>query len=503
MPHMDLLARFQQTVRGMGILQVGDPVVIGVSGGPDSLALLHLFARSRETLGVSPYALHVNHLIRGVEAEADARFVRETAQAWGVPVETAQVDVLALARKHRLSIEEAARQARYTLLSRMATEVGSQVIAVGHNADDQAETVLMHLLRGSGLAGLRGMLPVTPLSAYHLLSSGNAGATPESPAQPLQLIRPLLGVPRAEIDAYCATQGLQPRLDHTNLDITLFRNRLRREVIPLLESLIPGLRERLGRTASVLAADYALLYHQVEAAWAASVIEESDRRLQFNLGRWRALPLALQRAMIRKAVCHLKPDLRDINFKHVEAAVDIAQRGHTGAQSTLPGGVMLIVDYDRLAIVTADQPPAPPDWPLLTPNTSIEISGLGVYPLPASEWSFNLTVYGGPRQGEGWHKLLADPWCAPLDIAGEREHQSLQIRTRRPGDRFYPQGAGGSQKIADFMVNAKIPVAWRDSLPLLVVGDAIAWLCGWRVDERFVAKADAGRIWLARFSKRG
>ncbi len=490
---MDLLPGFIRTLTEMGIGQPGgsEPgkVVVGVSGGVDSLVLMHLFARARGRLPLAPYVLHLDHRIRGSEAAADARFVASTAAEWGIPCRVEQADVPRLAAERKLSLEEAARQARYTALGQHAIRSGARRIAVAHNADDQAETVLMHLLRGAGLAGLRGMLPVTPLSDYHLLEPVGAS---------LLLIRPLLEVPRADIWAYSTAHHLEPRFDRSNLDTTYFRNQLRHELIPMLERLNPNVRANLNRTASVLAADYEVLEAQAGAAWQAVVVEVSGERVCMDRTRWRGLPLALQRATIRRAAWHLRRHLRDVSFQHVEDAVRVAQRGETGAQATLPGGLHLCVDYDWLVIKGVRQRPPAPDWPLLEPGTAVELGGPGVYPLPRSGWQFALHPYAGPRSGPEWQMLLDDPWSAPLDA--DRLQRPLMLRTRQPGDRFAPMGVGGTQKVSTFMINEKIPAAWRDRLPLLVAGGQIAWVCGWRVDERFAVRPGTGSVWAARFS---
>lgn len=487
---MDLLTEFERTLHTWGVLRRGDKVVVGVSGGPDSLALLHLFMRASASLGIHPHAIHVNHRIRGEDADADARFVAEIAAGWDIPCHVVQMDVPALAAERRLSLEEAARQARYTALAQQATALGARLIAVGHNADDQAETVLMHLLRGAGLAGLRGMLPVTNLGEYHLLEPLEAT---------LLLIRPLLNVPRAAIEAYCAEWGLTPHFDRSNLDTTYFRNRLRHEVMPLLERINPNIRAMLIRTAAVLAADYEVLQAQANAAWEQVTREASGARICLDLRGWRALPLALQRATIRRATWQLRPHLRDVSYQHVENAIHVAQRGETGAQATLPAGLMLRVDYDALTIMPVGGRLPPPDWPLLAPGSALSLSGPGEYPLPDSAWRFSLQEYDGPRSGPVWERLLADPWAVPL--AAEALREPLALRTRRAGDRFRPSGVGGTQKVSTFMINEKIPALWRDCLPLLTAGEAIVWVCGWRVDERFVVRSETRRVWLARFER--
>jgi tRNA(Ile)-lysidine synthase len=485
---MDLLPGFQKALKALDILRAGDAVVIGVSGGPDSLTLLHLFMRSRETSGWRPYVLHLNHQIRGSEAEADARFVASIAAEWGIPCRIEQANVPAIAAKSKLSLEEAARQARYAALAQEAERVGASVIAVGHNADDQAETVLMHLLRGSGSAGLRGMLPLTVLSE----AQGTA---------PLYLIRPLLGITRAAIEAYCMEQGLSPRIDRSNLDTTYLRNRLRHEIIPLLKTTSPNLITLLGHTASVIASEYEVVQAQAEEAWRSIVREESDRRVCLALEEWRRLPLALQRATIRRAVGLLRVHLRDISYTHIEEAVRVGQTGQTSMRVTLPGGLILCIEYDGLVIASVDTYPPRPDWPLIEPGTSIAIAGSGDYELPETSWYFSLYPYNGDRSGQSWEALLANVWATPLDAEALTSSGPMLIRTRRAGDRFWPQGAKGTQKLSDFMINAKIPALWRNQLPLLTAGDQIVWVCGWCVDERFIVRPQTQHIWVARLEK--
>jgi tRNA(Ile)-lysidine synthase len=340
------------------------------------------------------------------------------------------------------------------------------------------------------------MLPVTPLSDF-LPEDSSLAVGEESGVK--FLLRPLLAIPRADIEAYCAAQKLTPRVDHTNFDTTYFRNRLRREVLPLLETLTPGLRGRLAHTASVIAADYDQMQRDLEAAWPEISIEETSRRVELDLAKWRAWPLALRRAAIRRAMTHLRAGLRNVGFVHVEDALKVAQTGSTGAQATLPDGLLLRVDYGSLIIGAASDRPPAPDWPLLEPGADIALAAPAQIAL-ASGWRFGLSVYDGPRVGPGWDALLADPWCAALRLPSARM-AGLRLRTRRRGDRFQPQGLAGSQKVNEFMINARIPAAWRDQLPMFVVGDQIAWLCGWRVDERFAARLEAKEVWLARFEK--
>ena len=491
----------------------GETVVVGVSGGPDSLCLLHALNALRDDLGIGLHVATLDHMLRPESAD-DAAFVAETARAWNLRVTVGRADVPALEAGLRLGVEETARQARYTFLAWVARDVGARRIAVAHNADDQSETVLMHFLRGSGLAGLRGMRPIIPLSDYHLLPDTALGGrlsfldAPGSCAQPsppgdenrvpgielpsFQLIRPLLTTTRAGIEAYCAAHGLLPRFDRSNLDTTYFRNRLRHEAIPYLETLNPNLRALLRHTAEVAAADYDALRAQFETAWAQVCRSQSETSIVFDRAGWRALPLSAQRATVREAAYRLNPALRDVSFVHVEDAVHVARDGSTGAQATLPGGVTLRVDYETLALTVAATNPHPPPWPVLWTRDEIPVT-TGSVALPDSRWRFTLAPGAGSIA-----PVLRETWRAALAIP---EGARLALRTRRPGDRFAPQGmAGHTQKLADFMINARIPARWRDHIPLLTVNERIAWVAGWRVSHHFAVADDADSYFVASFT---
>jgi tRNA(Ile)-lysidine synthase len=215
----DVLRQVRQAVRTHDLIPPGEDVVVGVSGGPDSLCLLHALYQLRETMDLDLHVAHLDHAARGAASEQDAQFVQSVAEAWGLPVTVERRDIPALADEHGLAFEETARRVRYAFMDRVAQRVGASRIAVGHNADDQAETVLMHIVRGSGLSGLRGMLPLTPLRSYRLLGpfeegpqpgrgtngQGNANGLGEAreAGSTSCLIRPLLGVSRRDIEDYC------------------------------------------------------------------------------------------------------------------------------------------------------------------------------------------------------------------------------------------------------------------------------------------------------------
>ncbi|HSJ57439.1 MAG TPA: tRNA lysidine(34) synthetase TilS, partial [Anaerolineae bacterium] len=505
-----VLSRVRAEIEAHHLLAPGDAVVIGVSGGPDSLCLLHVLRTLGPELDLTLHAAHLHHGLRGADADADAAFVQAIAAEWSLPVTVGRSDVTALARGEQLAIEEAARRARYAFLRSVALDAGAHTIAVGHNADDQAETVLMHFIRGSGLAGLRGMLPLTPLTDYRLAESTKAEGTRhpiyQSTNPPISLIRPLLTIPRADILAHIAAHDLHPRFDRSNLDTTYFRNWLRLEVIPLLEEHNPGVKEVIRRTADVVADDYALIRSLLEETWPRVVVEESlppegeeaGGRIVFDLGPWRALPVALQRSTLRQAVHLLRRSLRNINFVHIEDAAAIARAGTTGDQSTLPRGLVLTVGYDTLTVADAGAQPALPDWPLLPAGAGpLPVAVPGVTALPGGEWLLHARLVDRDALPPGW-EANADPWLAFLDAdaAGSAPH----LRTRRPGDRFRPLGMGDhTVKLADFLTNEKVPQAVRGHVPLLAGEGGILWVCGVRVAEGARVRDDTRRALILRF----
>ncbi|RMF04864.1 MAG: tRNA lysidine(34) synthetase TilS [Chloroflexi bacterium] len=476
--------------RKHGLLRQNDSVVVGVSGGADSLCLLHLLVNLQSALNLRLTVAHLNHQLRPVHANADAQFVAQLAQKWNLPLEQERQNVAELAAGRKQSVEEAARQARYAFLWRVAHRVGAAKIAVGHNADDQVETVLMHFLRGSGLHGLRGMLPAVPVSGLRLHPDDIAGL-PLEPSP--QIIRPLLDISRADIEEYCQTHHLFPRQDYTNQDTTYFRNRLRHELLPQLESYNPNIRQVIRRTARVVAADVQLLKAQLDAVWPEVARTETTQQIVFDRERWLALPLALKRATIRRAVNQLRHSLRDIGFEHVETAVSVAELGQTGAQATLPAGLRLVVSYNQLVVAPVDSAAPPPDTePWLAAGSSILLAVPGVTPLPGSPWRLAATLL--PAEDADWANIQhAGRWEAYLDadVAGE----PLTLRTRQPGDVFCPLGmAGHRQKLNEFMINQKIPAHRRPHIPLLAAGKQVLWVCGFRPDERAQIKSNTKQV---------
>jgi len=488
---VDLLPDVEAYIARYQLLEPGARVVVGVSGGPDSVALFDLLRRLALSWNFKLHVAHLHHGIRGADADADAAFVSTLAERWGVPCTVERLDLPEIAAQMQVALEEAARRVRYAFLARVAQQAGTDTIAVAHNADDQSETVLMHLLRGAGPAGLRGMLPATPLQDYGLLPLET------EPAPEMRLVRPLLATPRSEIEAYCAAQGLETRLDRSNLDTTFFRNYLRHEVLPYLAKSNPQISERLRHLAEVVRADYALLEDLVDQAWETVLVEAYADAFVFDLACWRSQPLAVRRALIRRATYSLRHTLRDVDFVHVEQAAGVMQEGTTGAQATLPMGMVAEVGYTTLTIADAEALHLPQARPWLSAGAVIPLNIPGKTPLPGA-WTLSVDAF------EDWK--LADIVKNPDPLTVWMDARALRgdvvLRTRRPGDRFQPQGLNGATvKLSDFLVNAKCPSAWRDALPLLEADGTLLWVAGMRLSEAALIQEDTRQVLRFKFSR--
>jgi len=311
-----VLHRVRATVRRYGMLSGGEVVVVAVSGGPDSMALLHILRRLQQEFRLRMHVVHVNHGLHRAAA-AHAAFVARTARAWGLPVTVRRVNARAVARRHRMTLEEAARRVRYDALEKLAGRLGASHIAVGHTADDQVETLLLWLLRGASSDGLAGMPAVRPL--------GRA-----------RVIRPLIDLWRAEVLAYLASERVPFRVDPTNRLSRPLRNRIRRDLLPHLEGYNPGIKAVLRRLADQVADDAAWLGRQAAEAY-ARVVGRGRGGITVDVAGFRALPASLQRRVAHLAVAAAGGNMRALAFVHIERLREMASRDRPGEQADLPG----------------------------------------------------------------------------------------------------------------------------------------------------------------------
>jgi tRNA(Ile)-lysidine synthase len=482
---MSLLAESIATdARQAGLLAVllEAPLVIGVSGGADSLALLSVLRELRGAGAAGTlHVAHLDHGFRGAESAADARYVEALAQQWGLTCTVAQFDVPAYAAARKLSPEDAARRARYAFLAGVAQEQGGTV-AVAHNADDQAETVLMHLLRGSGVSGLAGMraLSELPVDAGDLeLADLVRGATPAT----VRVCRPLLGVTRAEIEAHCRDEGLAPRHDSSNLDPAYRRNFVRHNILPPLEAASPHLKRHLAHLASIAAAEDDVLQSITAQEWdRLGVRIEAGVRVVVPIEAIARLPLGIARRLVRLMLQTVAGHAEGFDFRQIETALQVLS-GVDGSPPAvdLPGGLRARRVGDageverRAAGQVAPRLAGVVDRPLVLAGTSVPLE-VGSTLALGNGWRVmaRVTGPGEPVRPRGDYLAMFDLDALPAGA-------EFVLRTRAPGDTIKPLGLGGRKKLQDVLVDAKIPREVRDHLPVValsVPGAEVLWVPG-------------------------
>jgi tRNA(Ile)-lysidine synthase len=441
-----LLQRVQQIIQDYRMLEPGHTVLVAVSGGADSMALLHTLWRLREPLALQLCVAHLNHQMRP-NASDDANFVETVARNLGIRYICDTRDVATYRRQHKVSPEDAARRLRYAFLQATAIQVGANRIAIGHTADDQAETVLLHLLRGSGLRGLCGIPPVR-------------GA----------IVRPLIHVSRTDILDYLQTHRLLFREDSSNAQRRFTRNRLRLDILPALrQHFNPRLSHTLGRTAQLLAEDEAALQAMANQHFLAACLPTTSGATSLQIAVLTSLPLALQRRVLRQALTEVMGDLHGITATHIASIVAL-MRSRAGTQRlTLPRRVVVERRYD-VVLIHRQAPTAGVhvDVPLPVPGVC-RVEALGV----------TITSEHLPRQA------VAGPFPSGevTWLDAESVGQDVHVRTRRSGDRLHPLGSVYAKKLKTFLIDAKIPQVLRDRLPLVVTSRGIAWVAGVRPAE--------------------
>jgi tRNA(Ile)-lysidine synthase len=445
-------------------------LVVAVSGGPDSLALFDALYALRVELGLRLHGAHLDHGLRGAASRADAEFVKGFFEQRAVPYTMDRADVPALRRRRRLSVEEAAREARYGFLGRVAKKAGADAIALGHTATDQAETVLLNIVRGSGLTGLRGMEAVSQRRLT---------------GRDVTLFRPLLAVSREDTVAYCAALGLEPRADETNLSADFARGRVRNEVMPVLRKLNPAVQEALVRLSANGSRDLGYVAEQAAKAW-GEVAAVRSGAVEVDRKGFAALPEAIQGHVLRRAVLEAKGDLEQVEQNHIEGMARI-MRGRAGRSLDLPGGLRFTVGYSTATLNRGQAgrsrlPSLPGEHPLSVP---------GMTELPGWRFTARVKLVGGgarpePKRGED------PPNGLVARLSPDLAKGPLWVRARKDGDRFQPLGMREAQKLQDFMVNAKVPREQRGRIPLVVAPQGIAWVVGWRIAE-WAKVPDGGR----------
>ena len=458
----DLVARVTAFVRRHALFRPGESTLVGVSGGPDSVCL-SLILQEISSSGALPLRIrlaHLNHCLRGAEADADEEFCRRFAAERGVELAVGRVRVQEEARRGE-SLEQAARRVRYRFLAQAARDAGIGTIAVGHHADDAAETVAMRLLRGCGLWGLAAMAPARPV---------------EATAPTTRIVRPLLETGKAELLDFLSDRGQPFRLDSSNLGRGFLRNRIRHDLLPALQRNCPGFTPATLCTLNKLALDVnALLNALLDARWTDLCAYCDATAVGLDMERYRDLPAALRKLAVRRALglLHSESDGRPgLTRREYNSIADLTGRP-VGDALCLSGGFTARREHGLIHISR----PAPAGG---IPETNLPVPGsvcIGQPPL-----RITAEVISNPPAGPALRQRRADEAFLSLDAL----RLPLKVRSRRPGDRLRPLGAPGHRKLKDFFIDRKVPRHERDRTPLVVdAAGQIVWVVGHEIGEPF------------------
>ncbi|MDF0667300.1 MAG: tRNA lysidine(34) synthetase TilS [Nitrospira sp.] len=462
-----LLHRVVRTVRSRSLLLCGQHIVVAVSGGADSVALLSILHRLRSSWKLTLSAVHCNYGLRGDESEGDQQFVEAYCRELGVPLHVRRVGFQVGTRKASLQAE--ARDLRYRVMQEVAERCGADRIAVGHTADDQAETVLLWMLRGAGLTGLSGM----PAFRNN------------------KVIRPLYDTKRQEILTYLRTAGLSFREDSSNFQPRYLRNRVRSEVIPILNRLVPSSVDALCRLADICREDDHYLDQQVAILSSSASAVERGSTGDWSIDRMFLLdlPHALQRRCIRNLFRQHDDRFHSPSIRTVDRIIRLASKRESGSSLDVKGGLVVVGDRHLRFVPFPARESSHAGPPYRRCQALFSVPGEVIWPgtrqrLQVQQQSRN-QLGVGPL---GKDRILVD---------ADRVSQPLMVRNWLPGDRFHPSGMGGhSKKLQDVFTDLKIPIAARSLIPLVVAPEGILWVVGYRQDGRWIPTAATERCLL-------
>ncbi|NMB97714.1 MAG: tRNA lysidine(34) synthetase TilS [Clostridiaceae bacterium] len=499
-----MLDRVRRTIAEYKLIEKGDNILVGVSGGADSICLLHILDYLSDEMGIKIYVVHINHLLRGDESNADEEYVKQLCDALGVKLFSISVNVKELAEKTNSSIEEAAREARYKEFQHLAQEIGNCKIAVAHNKNDQAETVIMNIIRGTGFDGIKGIDYVR----------GN-------------IIRPLLNIDRKEIEEYCRQHNLKPRTDSTNLLNIYTRNKIRLDVIPFINANFnTNIVENITRMTELVRDDLSYLKSVSEKAYKKCLLKpdliksdpyaysayssygednESYNSILLDINKLKGLHKAILKRVLRIAVENVKGNIKDVESVHINKLISLCSDGRTGAEIHLPANIRAARSYDALKIylhnkydeynkAVKNNKYNETDKNKINECKSNQSNKTALYkvniPGVTQIDALNIELKGTILNKESFdiemfRKLGYNSLIQFFDYEKIIEGQEVILRNRQKGDLIKPLKSKGTKKLKEYMIDNKISRDIRDNIMLLAKGSEIIWIVGYRISDKF------------------
>lgn len=455
---LDLEDRVLLTVKKGNLIKKGDNVLIGLSGGPDSMVLLYLLLEIQNEIPFLIYIAHVNHGVRGKEADRDEEFVERLATNLEIPYYTTKIDMEGYAKKHKMSSEDAGRILRYGFFRKVLVNIGGGKIAVAHNKNDQAETLLMRFLRGTGIDGLRGM---------------------EHSAE--DIIRPLLDISRTEIENYIEENCIDTRLDKTNLVPIYNRNKIRLEAIPYIEeNFNPNIIDTLWRTSSIMAVDSSFLNEYTLIKYKELIKNKRKDSIVLDRNEFLKEHTAIKQRIIRQTIYDLTSSLKGFTSKHILDIVELFDKGGTGKSIDLINSIVAEISYDNLVIKLGNKEKKV--------DYSYDINiGESLY-IEESNCFIETKVISIEKEELNFD----DRFIKYFDY--DKIESGLHVRNRMAGDKFVPFGMDGTKKLKDFFIDEKIPLKKRDDIPIILDNRNIIWVVGLRISEEYKITSETKRV---------
>ncbi|MGR3309210.1 MAG: tRNA lysidine(34) synthetase TilS [Candidatus Brocadiales bacterium] len=492
MKYNNLKFQVTETIKKYELLKDGEAVVVGVSGGPDSVALLSLLLsiRSKMQLSNTIYIAHLNHKLRGKESDEDEAFVRSLAERFGIGIEVKSVDIKNLSSSGRYSIEEIARRERYAFFDSVAKKVGVSTIAVGHTADDNAETVLHRIIRGTGLFGLQGMRP------KRQLFTGSS----------IRLIRPLIFSWREDIIKYLEQEGLPYRIDSSNLQVDYFRNKIRLELLPLLcQNYNKNIKEALCRLGEIAQQNQDFLNAKLNDTLNLTLNSQLStlNSIVLDASALANQPQILKQLVIRECLERLGVSLKGIGYKNYIAILRFLEDSPTGKTLQLSNELTVELKQGKLYLQAGKPASRQARKPV---SDCVEINFPGVTALPS--FGFHVTAETFENK-EGFLDNFKQQKTGYEEVFDLKKIKGpLYVRTRRAGDRFHPLGSKGTKKLKNFFIDEKAPYLMRDRIPIVVMSESTSggndqpiWIVGMRIDDRVKLTMDTRKVLRLTFSK--
>ena len=462
------------TIKKYDLIHHGDGIVVGISGGYDSVCLLHILSSISSEFDLKLYPVHVNHLLRGSEAQRDEDFVKEFCASLGLQVHIKKTDIAAKAQNEKISLEEAGRNARYEEFHRLARQMGAAKIAVAHSKNDQAETILMRIFRGTGPEGLKGI-------------EYKRG----------EIIRPLLDADRAQIEDYVNAEGLQAVTDSSNLHTDYFRNRIRLQVLPEINRAAGAdITENLLRLSKIIVTDEDFLRYNSELYYKKALKYKKDFYARLDLSQLKKMHPAICSRVLRKVVADITGSINGLSYTHIEKVIGLINDGRSGAGIHLPLGIMAVKSYEVLVICKqAEEPVGSFEYKLNTEGYT-EIPEIG------GRLCARVIDFENSLECRQFVQANKNTFTQFFDFSKpyRREEFAVMVRNRRNGDIFKPKNSAGTKKLKEYFIDNKVPRSQRDGFPLIAINKEIIWIIGNKTSDNYKVTDNTNSVLMLTFT---